>query len=77
MYFPDPNSTSGIQIKLLDFQSYYTGTFALDLVFFLLFNGRIDDLRADFKSFINYYHEEFVNILRWINCPLDDYTYEK
>lgn len=66
-----------IQVKLIDFQSYFYGSFALDLIQFVFFNCRVDDLNTDFKVFINHYLLEFVKMLRLFNCPLDDYTNEK
>lgn len=66
-----------VEVKIVDFQSYYYGSFALDLIQFVLINGRVDDLNTDFKTFIDHYHSEFVKMLRLFNCPLDDYTNEK
>lgn len=61
----------------MDFQAYSYNSFALDLLHFLLINARIDDLKMNFKSTIEYYLVEFVNEMRLTNCPLDDYTHEK
>lgn len=66
-----------IKVKILDFQLYSYDSFAMDLLQFLFFTVRIDDLRMHFKSFVEYYLVEFVNVLRIVNCPLDDYTNEK
>ncbi|KAJ6644273.1 hypothetical protein Bhyg_09240, partial [Pseudolycoriella hygida] len=70
-------AANSIQVKILDFQAYYYESFAFDLTFFLLYNAQIGDLNTHFKSFIEYYHSEFVKTMRLVNCPLDDYTYDK
>lgn len=64
-------------MKIVDFQAYDYNSFVFDLLQFLFLNVRIDDLKINFKSFIEYYSFEFVNVMRLVNCPLDDYTYEK
>lgn len=73
----DENTEQPIEVKILDFQSYDYESFAFDLIFFLLINARVEDLTTQFKTFIQYYHLEFQKTMQFINCPLDDYTYEK
>ncbi|XP_031632040.1 uncharacterized protein LOC116346242 [Contarinia nasturtii] len=77
MFKRDKTAKKSIQVKLLDFQMCGYESFALDLMFLLLFNAPIEDLRMNFKSFIEYYHSEFVKTLRLVNCSHDDYTFEK
>lgn len=76
-YFLDGAEGKSIKVKIMDFQAYDYNSFALDLLHFLLINARIDDLKVDFQSFIDYYLSEFVNVLRLADCPFDDYTPEK
>lgn len=66
-----------IKVKILDFAWFNYESFALDLTFFLFINVQDKDLRTNFKQFFDYYHSEFVNILRLVDYPLDEYTYEK
>ncbi|XP_031638919.1 uncharacterized protein LOC116351033 [Contarinia nasturtii] len=73
----DGTNKNYTQVKIVDFQLYRYDTFVHDLVQFLLINARINDLKTNFKSFIEYYHLEFVKTMRYTNCPLNDYTYEK
>lgn len=64
-------------MKLLDFQGYKYNSFAFDLLQFLFYNVRIDDLKMHFKSFVEHYISEFVHVMRIVQCPLDDYTDDK
>lgn len=77
--FPRIDNTADepIKIKIYDFQLYFYQSFVHDLIFFLLTSVRPDDLAKDFKLFIQCYHAEFVKTLKLVNCPLDDYTFEK
>lgn len=68
---------SEIQVKILDFQIYRYDSFANDLIYFLLICARADDLRTNFRSFIEYYHSEFTKTLKYVNFPIDDYTFDK
>ena len=77
LLFADKADGKSIRVKILDFQNYSYGSFSFDLMQFLFANARIDDLKMHFKSFIDYYLLEFVNVMRLVNCPLDDYTNEK
>lgn len=70
-------SDKSIRLKILDFQAYDYESFAFDLTFFLLINAQVDDLKVNFNGFIQYYHSEFLKTMRFVNCPLEDYTYEK
>lgn len=66
-----------VKVKILDFQNNGYETFGLDLSIFLFFSVEINELRLNFKEFFKYYHLEFVKVLELVNCPLDDYTYDK
>lgn len=69
-YFLDNIGVDSIvQVKFLDFQVYGYESFANDLIYFLLMCSRFEDLRTNFKSFIDYYHSEFTKIL--------NHTYDK
>lgn len=52
-------------------------SFAHDLIYFLLKCASCDDLRINFKSFIEYYHTQFTKTLKHVDIPLDDYAYDK
>lgn len=64
-------------MKIFDFQGYDKNSFAFDLLQFLFFNVRVNDLKEHFTSFIEYYLSEFVNVMGIAHCPLNDYTNEK
>lgn len=73
----DVAANKSIHVKILDFQKYGYESFAFNLIHFLALNARANDLKFDFELFIKHYHFEFVKTLRFVDCPLDDYTYEK
>lgn len=75
--FADKADEKSVKVKILDFQEYKYNSFVSDLLHFLFYNARIDDLKAHFKSFVEHYISEFVNVMRIVNCPLEDYTNEK
>lgn len=75
--FADEADAKSIKVKILDFQGYKYNSFAFDLLQFLFYNVRVEDLKMHFESFVEHYMSEFVNVLRIVNCPLDDYTNEK
>lgn len=77
VHYIDEASNNSIKVKMYDFQVYCYETFALDLIFFLFTSVRSIDLVNNFKSFINHYHEEFIQSLKLVNCPLEDYVFEK
>lgn len=81
MYFtynPDKSGVDGaIQVKIIDFAKCRYESFANDLIYFLITSAPLDDLRTNFKSFIEYYHMEFTTMLKHANITLDDYTYDK
>lgn len=66
-----------IRVKIYDFQLFFYESFVYDLIFFLFTSVRCDDLTKNFQRFINYYLAEFVKTMNLVNCPLDDYSYEK
>ncbi|XP_055307116.1 uncharacterized protein LOC129571348 [Sitodiplosis mosellana] len=66
-----------IKVKIYDFQLCYYQSFVCDLTIFLFMSVCCDILKEQFKSFINFYHSEFLMTLQLVNCPLEDYTYEK
>ncbi|XP_055309477.1 uncharacterized protein LOC129573196 isoform X1 [Sitodiplosis mosellana] len=66
-----------IKVKIYDFQLSSYDSFALDLVFFLFTSIQNDVLKTNFKSFIAYYHTEFIHTMNTVDLPLHDYTYEK
>lgn len=66
-----------VQAKILDFEKYGFESFAHDLVYFLMMCVHVDDLKTNFKPFIEYYHSEFTKTLKYLNIPLDEYTYDK
>lgn len=67
----------GIKVKIYDFQLYFYQTFVCDLILFLFTSVCCTDLSKNFKTFIHVYHSEFTKTLELVNCPLDDYTFEK
>lgn len=69
--------TNPTKVKIYDFQSFYYESFVHDLIFFLFTSVRNNDLKANFKSFIDHYLVEFVKTMNFVKCPLDDYTSEK
>lgn len=73
----DVASKKMIHVEILDFQKYGYESFAFNLIHFLSLNAHAHDLQVNFKSFIKHYHSVFVKTLRFVNCPLDDYTYDK
>ncbi|XP_055309442.1 uncharacterized protein LOC129573174 [Sitodiplosis mosellana] len=73
----DDIDVSVIKVKIYDFQLYFYQTFVCDLIFFLLTSVRSNDLTKHFKLFIRQYHLEFVNTMKLVNCPCDDYTFDK
>lgn len=66
-----------MKIKIIDFQLCMYKSFVHDLIFFLFTSVRPTDLKENFTSFINYYYTAFIKTLAYVNCPLDDYTFEK
>lgn len=66
-----------MKTKIYDFQVYYYETFVFDLIFFLGTSVSLNELAQNFKSFIMFYHAEFIKTLKLMNCPLEDYTFEK
>lgn len=64
-------------MKIYDFQLYFYGSFAHDLVFFLLSSVKNNDLKMNIVLFIDYYMFEFKKTMEYLKMPLDDYTDEK
>lgn len=77
VFFLTNNMDGPIKIKIYNSQLYFYQSFMHDLIFFLFTSVCSNDLAKDFKLFIRCYHAEFVKTLKLVNCPLDDYTYEK
>lgn len=73
----DNDMIQEVKVKMYDFQLYSYQSLAFDLILFLFTSVRSNDLAENFKMFINYYHEEFVNELKLLNCPLNDYSFDK
>lgn len=65
------------KVKFCDYQLMAYDSFANDLVFFVFssINGSVR--KENIEHFFRYYHKHFYNTLAMLNCPLDDYTYEK
>lgn len=76
-FFTDANSTDPTKIKIYDFQLYYYESFVHDLIFFLFSSVRNDEMKIHFHTFISHYHLEFMKMMKFVECPLDDYSYEK
>lgn len=64
-------------VKFFDYQLMAYDSFANDLVFFLFSSVDYIDRRMHIEHFFKYYHEHLHKILALLQCPLDDYTYEK
>lgn len=77
IFYSDDTTDKLVNTKFYDFQLYFYDSFAHDLIFFLLTSVHSNDLRKDFKLFIEHYHVEFIKTLQFVSCPLDDYTFEK
>lgn len=75
--FEDITGKKAVRVKLLDFQKYGYDSFVFNLIHFLSLNAHTHDLEVNFLSFVKHYYLEFVKTMRFVNCPLDDYTYEK
>lgn len=77
MHLDDTTEDKRIEVKFYDFQLYFYQSFVHDLIFFLFTSVCPIDLATNFKLFISYYHMQLVKTLKSVNCPLDDYTFEK
>lgn len=66
-----------IKVKIYDFQFYSHETFTSDLLNFLFLSVKCNDLRENFRIFIDTHHAELTKTLKLANCSLDDYPYEK
>lgn len=64
-------------MKVYDFNLYSYQSFAANLILFLFTSVRQDVLTTNFTLLIDTHHSEFIKTLKLVNCPLDDYTYEK
>lgn len=64
-------------VKFFDYQLMAHDSFANDLVFFLFSSVNHVDRRMHMEHFFKYYHEHLYKTLALLECPLDDYTYEK
>lgn len=76
-FISEDDSGKTAKVRVYDFQLYYYQSFVSDLIFFLLSSVRSEDLKRNFRIFINHYHEHFVKTLKRVNCPLTDYTIDK
>lgn len=66
-----------VEAKIYDFQLYFYQTFVCDLILFLFTSVCCADLAKKFETFIHVYHTEFTKTMKLVNCPLDDYSYDK
>lgn len=64
-------------VKFLDYQLMAYDSFANDLVFFLFSSVNETVRKTHIGHFFKYYHEYLYKTLALLQCPLDDYTYEK
>ncbi|CAH1126783.1 unnamed protein product [Ceutorhynchus assimilis] len=64
------------RVKLVDFQVYSYGSYARDLVFFLLTSVRNDVTREHLDDLLRYYYEEFTAVLKYTETNLN-LTYEE
>lgn len=66
-----------LKIRIYDFQFYYYNSFVHDLMFFLCTSVCTNDLAQNFTLFLKHYQEQFLLTLKQVNCPLDEYSFEK
>jgi len=64
-------------VKFIDFQLTICDSFAHDLLFLLLTSVENQLIVNHFDDLIQYYYENFYNIIKHFNCHLDDYTFER
>ncbi|XP_072400504.1 uncharacterized protein [Diabrotica undecimpunctata] len=63
--------------KLVDFQVYSYGSPATDVFFFLWSSVPQEVLEKNLDLLLNYYYEQFVNVLKEHKVDVSPYTYEK
>nr|CAH7720366.1 unnamed protein product [Callosobruchus chinensis] len=68
--------TSDQEVKIVDFQVYTYDTPATDLIFFLCGSVSLDVLEKHFDELLRYYHDNFVDTLKKLNCDTVPFTYE-
>ncbi|VEN61960.1 unnamed protein product [Callosobruchus maculatus] len=64
------------EVKIVDFQNYSYDTPATDLIFFLCGSVGLEVLEKHFDELLRYYHENFVDTLKKLNCDTTPFTYE-
>ncbi|XP_055323920.1 uncharacterized protein LOC129578808 isoform X2 [Sitodiplosis mosellana] len=65
------------KVKFCDYQLMTYDSFANDLVFFVFSSINGSNRKGNIEHFFQYYHKHLYQTLAMLNCPLDDYTYEK
>lgn len=63
--------------KLVDFQLFFYQSPATDVLFFLWTSVQTKILQNYFESLLEYYHNEFIECLRNLNCNTNLFTFEK
>ncbi|XP_072400499.1 uncharacterized protein [Diabrotica undecimpunctata] len=63
--------------KLVDFQAYSYGSPATDVFFFLWSSLPQELLETNLDLLLNYYYEQFVNVLKEHKVDISPYTYDK
>lgn len=65
------------KVKFCDYQLMTYDSFANDLVFFVFTSIYGSNRKGNIEHFFQHYHKHFYQTLSMLNCPLNDYTYEK
>ncbi|XP_055296714.1 uncharacterized protein LOC129565642 [Sitodiplosis mosellana] len=65
------------KVKFYDFQLCGYESFVLDLIFFLFTSVQNEDLKTNFKTFIEHYFLEFFKTIDFAGCSMEEYTFEK
>lgn len=66
-----------IKNKFVDFQLVYYQSPVSDVLFFLWSSVQLDILKTNFDYLLSYYHSEFLEHLRKLNCNTSFFTLEK
>uniref|UniRef100_A0A336LYH8 CSON005181 protein n=1 Tax=Culicoides sonorensis TaxID=179676 RepID=A0A336LYH8_CULSO len=66
-----------ISLKILDFQLVSCDSVVHDVLFFILTSMKDGCFESFMDMWLKYYHEQLINRLHLLKCPLQAFTYEK
>ncbi|XP_056639655.1 uncharacterized protein LOC130447053 [Diorhabda sublineata] len=66
-----------VKNKFVDFQLYNYGSPGFDILNFLFTSVQTNVLRMKFDDLIRFYHNEFVNNIKRLNCEYSKFSYSK